>query len=215
VRACQFQPREGWVRAKNARRFEDLEELTRLQKRVMELEAENLKLADTTAPFAQGDDVLEWTLPLVAVRPPKSGPKEPDKPLLEPPTDSFIFRSTWNQLLVGVFENAETEVTAYVVRQRFRKMVEDGVLRSFPGSQEWSSLSGKVSGGIQKESFEGLITAVKLQCLGLDLVEEAWVERQSNVFGQTNFRTESHWCLTRKGRTQLLAIQGILRKAVE
>ena len=49
---------EGWVRARNARRMEDLEDITRLQKRVLELEAENTRLraaqTDPTAPFAQG-----------------------------------------------------------------------------------------------------------------------------------------------------------------
>ena len=68
-----MRPQDGWVRAKNARRLEDLEEITHLQRRMMEVEAENARLkdlaADPTAAFSQGDDEVRWVLALTEAGP--------------------------------------------------------------------------------------------------------------------------------------------------
>jgi hypothetical protein len=62
----QFRPAQGWIRAENARRMEDLEEINALQNRVLKLESENSALRETLKDPAEslpkGRDAVEWAV---------------------------------------------------------------------------------------------------------------------------------------------------------
>lgn len=215
--AFQFKPQEGWVRAKNARRIEDLEELMRLQKRVMELEAENLKLVDPTAPYAQGEEVLEWRFPLLPARMLGKAQPELGKPPVLPPAEAFTFTATWDQLLAAMFAGAETQVDRETLQIRLRAAVVGEIGTSFPGSAEWGALANQMyfsrgyvpsGAGIEDESFRKFVMVVRRQCQGLDLIEEDTVQRGS-FNGSPLYREMCR--LTRKGRLQLLAVEGVQR----
>jgi hypothetical protein len=208
VHAFRFQPEEGWVRAKNARRLEDLEDVTRLQKRVMELEAENAKLsADPTAPFAQGDDTATWTLGLVAMSPPPgSSQKHPDVVHEDPPVGDFDFSTTWNDLLAAIFINAEPQVNSMIARLRVAELIISQVAGRFPDAQEWLALASK-HGGIAPEDLTRLIVAIQRQFLGLGLVDVITIRAGNDPHPFP----WSAWQLTQRGRSQLLAVSGLRR----
>jgi hypothetical protein len=63
--------------------------------------------------------------------------------------------------------------------------------------------------GLVPESLQTLMTDVARQFLGLDLIYITTLQTQS---GHSNF-SRPHWCLTRKGRTQLLTTSGIRKDA--
>jgi hypothetical protein len=108
--AFQLSPREGWVRAKNLRRIEDLEEITGLQKRVMELEAELTRVraesaADPRRSPARGDDKVEWTVGLSS-RQGRGG---------SIPMGQFLVRTSWTALLVALFGEGVTSLHEFSV----------------------------------------------------------------------------------------------------
>jgi hypothetical protein len=174
VNAFQLSPQEGWVRARNARRLEDLEELARLQKQVMELQAENTRLkADPTAPFAQGDDPIEFSIDIHI--PPETAV-----------TQSFVFRTSWNELLSRLFHDADPQVSESRVRGRTERLIR---------SQMAPTLSAAEPSG-----WDALFMAVKRQFLGLGLIDVLQQGREVNI-----------WELTEKGRLQLLAVSGLRR----
>lgn len=212
VHAFQFQPQEGWVRAKNARRLEDLEEVAHLQKRVLELQAENAKLsADPTAQFAQGDDAVEWTLQLATLGSedvnPSRDPALPVEDPQEPPASDFAFSATWNQLLATAFSNADPEENKYAVRHRIVKLIISRIADRFPDASQWATHRLVYHSGIVKQDLDELMVDVRRQFLGLGLIEIA-----AKPMGDgTYHRSEGFWCLTPKGRLQLLAVSGIRR----
>lgn len=108
----QFRPALGWIRAGNARRIEDLEQINTLQRKVMELEAENaaLRAASNREYLFQGEDLAQWkwdvswsaAVPFVDTRGLdthlKSRPKSD--------SGSFLVEATWNDLFLACFEGA-------------------------------------------------------------------------------------------------------------
>jgi hypothetical protein len=210
VHAFRFQPQEGWVRAKNARRLEDLEDVARLQKRVMELEAENAKLsADPTAPFAQGDDTATWTLGLVAVSPsPGSAKRDPNAVPEDPPAEDFAFRTTWNDLLAAIFINAEPRVYSTTVRQRVARLIISQIAGRFPEAKGWLAIATRHEEAvIASKDFSRLIVAIQRQFLGLGLVDVITTEKVTPPFAGL----WPAWQLTQGGRLQLLAVSGLRR----
>lgn len=222
VHAFRFQPQEGWVRAKNARRLEDLEDVARLQKRVMVLEAENAKLsADPTAPFAQGDDTATWTLGLVAITPPRGpapGPPQgkPRAAPEAPPAGDFDFRTTWNDLLAAIFIEAEPRVDSMIARNRVAEMIISQIAGRFPEAQEWLALARR-HGGIAPDDSTRLIVAIQRQFLGLGLVDVITIEAEAPNPGHPWLQliSGSAWQLTEKGRLQLLAVSGLRRNQTQ
>jgi hypothetical protein len=188
MHAFQFQPQEGWVRAKNARRIEDLEDVTRLQKQVMELQAENAKLsADPTAPFSQGEDTVEWTLHRQAI-------DHNDEPTDASPPVEFVFRTTWNELLAAIFSDADPEVERDQARRRVGRLIE--VFDRFPHVSAWGALeNGAGPLGSAEKDMSQIMIAIQRQFLGLALID----------------LLEWGWQLTQKGRLQLLGISGLRR----
>lgn len=59
-------PQTGWIRATNARRAEDLEEINRLQTRLLALQEEvadlKARLQDPRENLARGEEFVEWTV---------------------------------------------------------------------------------------------------------------------------------------------------------
>jgi hypothetical protein len=215
VHAFRFQPQEGWVRAKNARRLEDLEDVARLQKRVMGLEAENAKLsADPTAPFAQGDDTATWTLGLVAISPPPGPPQGKPRATPEaPPAGDFDFGTSWNDLLAAIFIEAEPQVHSMMARLRVAGLIISQIAGRFPDAQGWLALASK-HGGIAPEDLTRLMVAIQRQFLGLGLVDVITIEAETTPpypGPWLHLDPSFAWQLTPRGRLQLLAVSGLRR----
>jgi hypothetical protein len=206
MHAFQFQPRDGWVRGRNARRIEDLEDVARLHKRVAELEAENARLGvDPMLLFAQGDDALEWEV----------APAPIDG--ITPPTDRFKFVTSWNELLNILFGSGNNEVGETVAGVMLWRAIAAKIAECFPGCEEWCNKDGcRFEAGASSMGIGSLRKAVKLQFQGLDFVEAVTVEpRGYSVPGETGDYTERVvWRLTRRGRAQVLGIKGIRRSRV-
>jgi hypothetical protein len=89
--AFNLQPQEGWVRAKNQRRIEDLEEITELQKKAMELEAEVARLRkDTGLMLSQGDDLTAWSVDWT----------QPDRSIV-----NSTVTVSWKRILLALFRD--------------------------------------------------------------------------------------------------------------
>jgi hypothetical protein len=214
MHAFQMRPQEGWARAKNARRMEDLEEITTLQKRLIELEAENAKLrkqvTDPTLAFAQGDDTAEWTLRLI-----ESGGMD----AVAPPAVLFRFRTTWNELLATCFTEAPS-VTSSTAKQQVARLLLSSLSRSFPDAGGWLSRQRVPGLDVDADDFRKIIASAERQFLGLGLMDIVSVQ-ESTQYGVTTpqgiqphmgFRNVEHWRLTEKGNLQFLAVRGVRRK---
>jgi hypothetical protein len=132
VHSFQFSPQEGWVRAKNSRRIEDLEEINGLQRQVMELRATVARLeaaqADPTAGFAQGQDVAEFEVDL----------STEDINASQPPAPKFMFKLKWDELLGSCFEDGIPELPERAIWDAlFRCVVAQ--MRAPADFSEWST----------------------------------------------------------------------------
>ncbi len=227
MNAFRMRPEEGWVRAKNARRIEDLEEITKLQKRVMELEAENAKLkqlaVDPTAVFAQGDDTVEWTMHL-------AGASSHDGKPAAPPAEVFQFRTTWNELLGACFERAPSVPSSSIPRY-VGSLYLSKLAHAFPAAKDW--LDHQWAPGyfprpaVGDGDIEEVVDGIERQFLGLGLIEVVSIQQQRSVpvarpspgggpgvtvETEVRFDAKEVWRLTEKGNLQFLAIRGKRRQ---
>jgi hypothetical protein len=113
--AFRLKPQTGWVRATNARRVEDLEEITHLQKRLMELEAEVLRLREANADprrlLGSGTDVVDFKFALRSPLPPQPGGG--------PPVWEVQISCTWDEILLELFRPRESMIYDQRARERF------------------------------------------------------------------------------------------------
>jgi len=102
--AFNLRPQEGWVRGKNSRRIEDLEEITGLQKRIIELESENARLRteakDPRSDLAQGYDLVECQIKLKDIQ---VSDNYSEGQILRAPTPEFTLSATWDELFIACF----------------------------------------------------------------------------------------------------------------
>ncbi len=193
VHSFQCRPQEGWVRAKNARRIEDLERINELQSEVIELRATLARLeaasVDPTAQFAQGEELVEFKIIL-----------SPGNWVIPGPSRWFTCKTTWNALLLTCFfgrPSARTEhVQARIAGHIVQKLGEDS-----PEFGEWLARhpEARTRSGSYPPELEAFVKDIfgktRLQFMGLGLIDFQYDE----------------WVLTQKGRLQLLEISGVRR----
>jgi hypothetical protein len=157
----QFRPAEGWVRALNARRMEDLEKIDALRQRITALEKENAALKQTAATRADlqgGDDPVQWTV-------------KANEWLVPPEVDTsklgvrrkwtggdFEFHSTWNRLFKDMFAGVGSFAGADTLGANLEKAIRNGgagegviSATTFGNDQEAWIKCGSEAGSMQQE----------------------------------------------------------------
>ena len=184
IHGFQFRPQEGWTRSRHSRRIGDLEEITKLQKRVLELEAENAKLRsaaqDPRALLAQGDDPVQWKLELTAVG--------------DFPAEIVTIEATWNELLKCLFRGGVPMLSQKDILSRLRSFAEEKV--------DSVGLRGSSSSRIAEGGLQEISAQTRIQFMGL-----GYVQMEFPAPGVMN------WVLTERGRLQLALLRGALRQS--
>jgi hypothetical protein len=195
MHSFKFRPKEGWIRAKNARRLEDLEEINGLQKQVLELRATVARLeaaqADPTAAFAQGQDLAEFEVELKAPGFDTVG---------DPPAPTFPFTATWGELLGMGFEDGIPEKPERAMRDALFRYAVGQMAATSANFSEWLDKAPANRESVWA-GLEPPLRTLRIQFLGLGLIE---IDR---VGGR-----DQKWSLTDKGRLQLLATHGVSRR---
>ncbi len=203
-RSFQLKPAEGWVRARNARRIEDLEEVNRLQKRVIELETENHRLRDLendpSHRLARGSDEVSWQITFQ--RPPRSRVN----PYISIPVDSFSLRITWNSVLLSCFRYAHPRAAKYQIEKGLLSQIKIELQKDLV-AQGWNE-EGDISSE-QIAGFPEICWQVRNQFLGLGYIE---IEEETSIFANMKTSTE-YWKLTRDGAVHFTLLTGF-RKGV-
>ncbi len=211
IHAFQFQPGEGWVKARHSRRLEDLEEITILQKRVMILDEENRQLkqrnVDSRDDLAQGDDIFEWSFQLSAseVRSPPRG--EMGMTIVEsklpPPQAEWIIRVTWNHLLVWLFGDTSPARKASEIHRRLVLLIHEELAKSELGETEWFYHLQKAQ-NVPVNDTQPAITDITRQFLGL-----GYIDITSRSWADTGYAyMEEAWVLTERGKLQCALLAG-------
>lgn len=216
VHNFQVVPREGWVRAKNARRLEDLEEVTSLLKQVAELKAENesLKAASNLEleTLAQGTDKLAFNWDLVEVK--------VDDTIISPPTPVFSMKVSWDELFIACFSYSLPRAELKSVKRGLANLIRSALSEEHSG--EWAKNYDPQALG--ESSMEVLVNRLRVQFLGLGLIEideEFQKPDSSNLTGSiatyymTTFATRrEYWKLTQKGSLRCALLAGYRRMPV-
>lgn len=146
--AFQLQPQEGWVRAKNQRRIEDLEEITSLQKRTMELEAELALLRkDPGSLLSHGDDLTEWSVDWV-------GHSDPNSSL------QSTVKVSWKKILLALFGDGSHIVSIGQINK---------IIAGIGVEQRPEGLNPAAT-ALTNESLRKMIRAVVIQLSGLGFI---------------------------------------------
>lgn len=188
VHAFQFRPQEGWVRAKNSRRIEDLEEITVLQKRVMHLEAENATLkslpSDPRTEFLT--DVMEFKLALRSAG------------FVEPPVQEFLLKASLAEIFPAAFASRYPKTNLEVAEEDLVRWARRQVVIEHPAAKAWDEDASGTS-GLEKDSARELIARVRNRLIGLgylDVLDPADVGRKG----------PEEWLVTERGRLYGLTI---------
>jgi len=193
MRTFKLSPKDGWIRAKHARRMEDLEQINLLQKRVMELEAENAILKkraiDPREMLAQGNDAVRYTLKLQAT---SSTPDEN-----RAPAEEFVLEATWDSLLRACFVRNTTGISTNRVGDVLTELARPQLATAFPNHQDW--VNDHNIDLFDPSSLYGFINAIEIQFLGTGhiVVEDR--------------RTSNFWKPTEKGLVCVSLLCGSVR----
>jgi hypothetical protein len=199
MHAFQFQPKEGWVRAKHARRIEDLEEVARLQKDISQLAQERAQLAQknqqlsshvaalSKSPLllAQGDDEVDWKVRYEC----NSSEHAPDAP-----EASFVFKSTWNQLFVSIFWDLPNKASREEIRTRICDSVAGEFVHGYPEYGDCIETGSRPS--FAPDDLDSIVNGCRIQFQGLGLI---------------SVRYDDTWWLEQKGIKQLCSVKGMHR----
>jgi len=183
--AFDLRPAEGWVKARNARRIEDLEQINQLQNALMQAEKELEELRrDPTEGLAQGNDRIERRFRL------SNGLLGED----DPPGSAFDLSITWDELIVSLFpggvainpyEGSTARITTILINE-FKK--QD------PGTT--NKTATRFSPKFDKVEVEQFANDVRLQLKGLGLMK-------SNILNWNE-----GWELTQAGLLRCAMIAG-------
>jgi hypothetical protein len=161
--AFKLKPGQGWVRATNASRLEDLKLIASLQQRLMELEAENASLrkeADPAEQLARGAETAKFFLKVYYTV---------DGIARDEPIEVDL---TWDELLVASFEH---EYPAALLRN-----IYDG-LRGLIGKKVSPRMEHTSRWVVKDDSLEYLFDCAKRQFLALSYIDvtsgsvERWI----------------------------------------
>jgi hypothetical protein len=148
--AITLRPQEGWVRGKNLRRVEDLEEITQLQRNVIALEAEIARLSrDPARLLAQGDDLAEWLVQRLVLS--ESQVAVPAAPL----------RTSWSQLLLALFGSGNQDTTDPIVFNTVKSLC----LSQFADRTDPNEFQ------LDPDSLYRVVTDIRIQLAGLNYIE--------------------------------------------
>ena len=194
VHAFQFRPQEGWVRAKNSRRIEDLEEITSLQKRVMQLETENAALR-STPPDPRKEllsDIMEFRLKLIYAK------------QSAPPVEEFVVKASMDKLFPACFASRYPKTNLDVAERDLGDWAARQVREVYPEGGEWE-MNCVGSDGFENESFRNMLARTRNRLIGLGFVEiidpaesgrkgpEEWVVTESGrLYGLNIARTAGY-----------------------
>lgn len=191
--AFRLKPQTGWVRATNARRLEDLEEITRLQKHVMELETEVARLRalgeDPKNLLAKGDEKVAFNLELSPIA---NG--------VQPPFLSVDIAFSWDEILETTFRPFEPRISASDAVSRLGRATLDKIERMAPEARDWL--------GLMKHRVIGnLVEGVNGRA-----ITEFYVKSFSHLQGLEYIASEyiggdPYWHVTQAGLTRLALIR--------
>jgi hypothetical protein len=214
VHSFQMKPAEGWVRAKNARRIEDLEDLASLQKKVLALERENEALRslenDELNSLAQGKDKVIWDVVLRAPSP--GGDEEP------PPIPGIKIEITWDNILWLCFLN-EARVEVAEVKERLAIFAQQKLKKDH--KSEWFDKFS--SERIAPTSMRDIVKRIHIQFMGLAYIDIEHVTEKVDeehpglvnpYFSPTSVRRE-YWSITRRGASRYALIAGQKKRPID
>jgi len=199
-----IKPMNGWVRAGQSSRL-DLERITSLQQRVLELEAEYSKLVsqqDSTALQLEGGaEIATWSFPV-----PKGL-----QPELSQGLKLEISRS-WDELLLLAFPGGSSYEVVAEIRDRLRKVVLEAGKVCQPLEEGDPASWDRWLRVLEEIVFRSLHT----QFTGLSLIEERKETIYSEGFGSEQIvRTVSNWRLTVLGEKHLALVRGKRRPSAQ
>jgi len=210
VHSFQLKPGEGWVRAKNARRIDDLEEVAALQRRVLELQRENELLEAATnldtEMIAQGKDKLIVDLVLKQAKGNKNE-------MIDPPLTSFHSETTWDRLFVACFAYSSPRPSHALVRQGVIDFLSSELLKAHPEVRP-EEIDNDRLWMFGAEDIEKIIDKLQVQFLGIGLIE---VEEEVRTMEPPFYRQirSEYWKLTQKGSLRFALLKGDRRLSTE
>ena len=204
--AFEMRPQEGWTRAGNSRRLHDLEEISTLQKRILQLEHElaSLHQDDGTADLSQGADPVCWRLTLHTTSDSACRP-------IEPPASEYVFATTWRELLAAIFGPRLSEATSgealeslkSLLIERLRELT-DLLHPSWPDRLfELSECDFPIV-----ENWGQLFKSIRDQFFAVGYIQIMYA---SNVGAREEHVDREIWQITNKGRVELARATAMLR----
>lgn len=195
--AFRLKPQIGWVRATNARRIEDLEEIMRLQKQVMELEAEVKRLAyldpRKLLTHDEQDVGLDFALaPLLDQGADQRAVAE------EPPFARVRLSYGWDEVLALLFRPEEQRVERPEIVRRLTRSAAQKLALQDAECKRWSGIivrSGFVR-GFERTPIDEFVKQVSLRLRGCGYV----------FLGAESAGHDPDWILTQDGITRLAII---------
>jgi hypothetical protein len=190
VHAFQFKPREGWVRSQYSRRIEDLEAITSLQKRVMELEAENRALIKSQEDPRERfmNEPMEGEIKLEPIG------------ALAPPVEVFSFKTTWTDLFIACLERGYPTVGRGAVHESLSHFLVGRLDEEFPDSNDWLEdgrffPTGQRWKGFEDSSFLQVVHRIRRRLIGVGFID---IVRHA---------TYEEWVVTEKGRLYMVILE--------
>jgi len=203
-------PKQGWVRAWQTPR-ESLEEINQLQKRVIQLEAENKELRlsqdDASNILSSGEETVKWTLSI----------ENFVFGQLKPAIDEIDVEASWNELLLLTFPGGSSYVQPNDVRLAIFQMILGKAPREIGDERYWQQASLTLQ-RMEFPSFGAIpriFTDIHRQFTGLGWIRE---DRESGYrkapWGDAEIPyTTTLWYLTPKGERYVALTRGYRKSA--
>ena len=207
-----LKPMRGWVRAGQTPR-EDLERITNLQQRILDLEAENSRLRelqdDPANRLASGSQPVSWELKLNDFVFNSQWPR----------IREVTLESTWDDMLHCVFPDGSYS-TANNVERAIGRLIACLVPPGDGNERWWEQAKAFLNNDRHVfpsfESTRKVREELHAQFTGLGLIQESmetvYFPDHNNPFGPQIPKTVGVWRLTTKGERQLALRRGHLRE---
>jgi len=193
VTAFLQKPQTGWIRATNARRAEDLEEINKLQTRLLASQEEiaglRARLHDPRECLSRGDEQVTWTIGLAQPLP--SSPAIPAE-------NRISFTDSWDNLFTSCFADRK----GFEFDERIWELLELHIGRALVSQglaqgTAWVEHAKKRSfrSCFSREDLREIVASIRMQFLGL---------RYITVEG-------SKWILSEEGSLHAATLLGKLR----
>jgi hypothetical protein len=212
VSQFNLKPMRGWVRAGQTPR-EDLERITNLQQRVLDLEAETSRLrelqADAATQLASGTERVTWSLDL-------NGFSFNNK---WPTVRELEMESNWDQLLLTAFPGGKSHMLSTEIERAIAQLI----ISHIPATPEDAAFREAASQQLKNDPYHfpalGPVRKIRddihRQFAGLGLIQEGMeTVYVPQLYGAPpSAKTMSAWKLTPKGEKHIALIRGHARGA--